>query len=49
MAINSSDKKKILTLAQGGKYKYRGNLPQYFKTRIIRFKITMVIYCGIVL
>jgi hypothetical protein len=29
-------------LAQGGKHKYRGNLPQYFNPRISRVKITMV-------
>jgi hypothetical protein len=38
-----------MTLAQGGKHKIHGNLPQYFDPRISRVKITMVIYRGIVL
>jgi hypothetical protein len=36
--------KSFITLAQGGKHKYCGNLPQYFNPRISRVKITMVIY-----
>jgi hypothetical protein len=34
-------------LAQGGKHKYFGNLPEYFNPRISNVKITMVIYQGI--
>jgi hypothetical protein len=45
MAVNNLDQK----FAQGGKHKYRGNLPQYFNPRISRVKDTPVIYCGIVL
>jgi len=48
MAVNNPEK-SFITLAQGGKHKYRGNLPQYFNPRISRVKITMVIYRGIVL
>jgi hypothetical protein len=43
MAVNNPDKK-----SKGGKHKYHSNLPQYFNPRIIRVKITMVIYSGIV-
>jgi hypothetical protein len=46
MAVNNPDK-SFITLAQGSKHKYRGNLPQYFNPRISRVKITMVIYGGI--
>jgi hypothetical protein len=48
MAVNKPIK-SFITLAQGGKHKYRGNLLQYFDPRISRVKITMVIYHGIVL
>jgi hypothetical protein len=41
--------KSFITSAQGGKHKYHGNLPQHFNPRIIRVKITMVIYRNIVL
>jgi hypothetical protein len=48
MAVNTLIK-SFITLTLGGKHKYRGNLPQYFNTRISRVKITMVIYRSIVL
>jgi hypothetical protein len=41
--------KSFITLALGGKHKYRDNLLQYFNPRISRVKITMVVYRGIVL
>jgi hypothetical protein len=44
IAVNNPDK-VFITLAQGGKHKYRCNLPQYFSP--IMAKITMVIYHGI--
>jgi len=47
MAVNTLIK-SFITLALGGKYKYRGNLSQYFNPRISRVKITMVIYHGII-
>ncbi len=31
-------------MAQGGKHKYRGNLPKYFNPKFSRVKITMVNY-----
>jgi hypothetical protein len=43
MSVNKHDK-KFITLAQGGKHKYRDNLPQHFNPRILRVKITMLIY-----
>ncbi len=48
MAVNDPDK-KFYNTAQGGKHKYRSNLPQYFNPRISRVKIILVIYCAIVL
>jgi hypothetical protein len=39
----------FITLAQGGKHKYRSNLLQYFNPRISRVKITMVVCRSIVL
>jgi hypothetical protein len=41
--------KSFITLDQGDKHEYRGNIPQYFNPRISRVKITMVIYLGIAL
>jgi hypothetical protein len=41
--------KSFITLALGGKHKYRDNLLQYFNPIISRVKITMLVYCGIVL
>ncbi len=48
MAVNNLTK-SFITLAQGGKNKYHDNLLQNINPRISRVKITMVIYCGIVL
>ncbi len=46
MAVNNPDK-KFNNIGQGGKHKYRSNLPQYFNPRISRVKITIVIYRSI--
>ncbi len=46
MAINNPDK-SFITLDQGGKHRYRGNLPKYFNPRSNRVKINMVIYHSI--
>jgi len=46
MVVNNPDK-KFITLAQGGKHKYRGNLLQYFNPRITRVKNTRVIFTSV--
>jgi hypothetical protein len=48
MTVNNPDK-CFITLAQGGRNKNHGNLPQHFNRRKSRIKNTMVIYRGIVL